>query len=250
MMIPESRSFTPLKRKLSSKKAKIPNVYPTKKPKTCHIPTLNDPELLDAIDINETWMMLQMLRRDFPLGMNTKVPPIILKPQLYSCAIDKTTADRDLNELVNKGKVRVFKIVGKKEDYSIMTMEDFKQLLLLAKEKAQLKNQNTCILDDFEKILQAHVDLIITKERLYKLVKTLTEDDITLLIKSGLLIRRDVHSFWFSIPNSGVFYGLCEKGDAELLRALKRQRSKLPEMLLKDLEKKKNEIYSRSQISY
>lgn len=39
-----------------------------------------------------------------------QLPPIVLKSQLYTVLTDKTTADRDLEDLRQKGRVRVFKL--------------------------------------------------------------------------------------------------------------------------------------------
>lgn len=39
-----------------------------------------------------------------------QLPPIVLKSQLYTVLTDKTTADRDLENLRQKGRVRVFKL--------------------------------------------------------------------------------------------------------------------------------------------
>lgn len=38
------------------------------------------------------------------------LPPIVLKSQLYTVLTDRTAADRDLEDLRQKGRVRVFKL--------------------------------------------------------------------------------------------------------------------------------------------
>jgi len=63
------------------------------------------------------------------------------------------------------------------------------------------------------------------------------QEEIKLLVLAGLLTLRDVDSYWFSIPEIGVFLKCFLKGRQELLDFLKRQ--KYNESLLSLLQKKK-----------
>jgi len=47
-----------------------------------------------------------------------------------------------------------------------------------------------------------------------------------MLVNSGLLISREVDTFWFSMPDAGVFLKNCVQGRKEILSILKRQKWK------------------------
>jgi len=112
-----------------------------------------------------------------------------------------------------------------------------------------LKNKefHSSIFDIFiKKLLPKFFDVTISKNQLQQILCPETpekvEEFITILGNSGLLILREVETYWFSIPNAGAFIKNCIKGRQELLKLLERQKWK--EMLEKDLERRKLKMTS------
>lgn len=54
-----------------------------------------------------------------------QVPPFALKPQLYTLVKDRTTADRELDELRRTNQVRIIKLPVSPEDYAIVLTADY-----------------------------------------------------------------------------------------------------------------------------
>ena len=82
------------------------------------------------------------------------------------------------------------------------------------------------------KLLSAHWDVSITRDRLLELVHdescaSLQPDALlTYLVKVGLLLNRDADAFWLAVPDSGPLVRDISFGRKELLQILKRRKFK------------------------
>jgi serine/threonine-protein kinase 19 len=90
------------------------------------------------------------------------------------------------------------------------------------------------IVDRFEKdLLPNYRDPFISKEQV-KTALGCQDKHLNILMKIGLFTIRDANSFWFGIPNVGVFLDFLVKGREELVSWLKRKKYK--EMMLHTME--------------
>jgi len=131
---------------------------------------------------------------------------------------------------------------GNKDDYAVVFTSDYLLQIEATKERMRAKNKDNFdenIFDLFiEKLLPRYFDVTISKTKLQEVVEQkVSERDITLLVNAGLLLLRDVDTFWLAIPNAGAFIKSCIQGRKEVLGIIKK--TKWKELLGNDLEKKK-----------
>jgi len=234
------------------------------------IDTISDDDLLEAASLSDTRVGLSSSLSAFPHHVFPNTPPIVLVSQLYSSVKNRTDVDRELDQLKQLGSVRIFKLLSGKNDYAIVTKEDYvmgikKCLLQLQQEQKQEQEKKqewnekekqlnyADIFDRFiEKVLPSYTDVQIHKTTLLALLfnhkETVSSLDknkvdpeeeaaITVLVNAGLFLLHEISNFWFCIPHSGSFIAALIKGRKEIISVLKRQKFK--ELLLSDLSKKK-----------
>jgi len=223
------------KRKRSLSGPKIPDVYTTKK-RRVSVTEVNDPDL-EALP-SDTEVALQSLRQYYEQHVpDAKIPPAILKNQIYSYVTDRTGVDRELNQLQENHKIRIFKILCLTDEYAILLTEDYVRLINNA--KATWKDPSaTLIFDNFSELVTTKsLGLTISKQMIMDLAGSTSKKNTQLLVRSGLLVSRDKSSYWFNIPGTGTLYSTCLAARKEILQILNRQRFK--ETLEQDLLKKK-----------
>lgn len=91
-------------------------------------------------------------------------------------------------------------------------------------------------------VLPASPEISITRARLEELLypslvpELRRETSLDFLVRFGLIVMRDVDSFWFSVPNLGAFKSAMWRMRKELLKCLRAKRWR--EMLFDDLRAK------------
>ncbi|XP_067285362.1 serine/threonine-protein kinase 19 isoform X2 [Pseudorasbora parva] len=175
---------------------------------------------------------------------NDSLPPVVLKHQLYSLHRDKTSVDKQLNELRASGELLMFQLGFDSEAFALVFAEDYR-----AKVRQGEAGRET--LETVEKFLSKLTpgcsDLSFNKEKMLKEF-LFTDSEITQLVKSGVLTVRDAGSWWLSIPNSGKFIKYFIKGRKAVLGMVKK--SKYGEILKTELEGRRTTSQVKFQMKY
>ncbi|KAG6553113.1 hypothetical protein Mapa_005451 [Marchantia paleacea] len=193
----------------------------------------------------DTLVAIKMMCAQFPKISQNAVRPFVLRSQLYSSVSDRTTADRELEELKQQQVVRIFKLHSGKDDFAIMLIEDYIKQIEGAKQRIESKRpeEDIAVFDWFQsRVINAHTGASIRHSHLVQLLSQagdVLDKQITLLINSGLLVRQssDETTYWFGIPSIGLLLKSLTQGRKELTSFLARRRYK--EMIQAVLEKKR-----------
>jgi len=73
-------------------------------------------------------------------------------------------------------------------------------------------------------VLENHQDMKFTKELLQNKLSIKSDEDYRSLIQLGFMTLNDTQSFWASIPNFGLIYGVCLKARKEILTIVEKQK--------------------------
>ena len=208
--------------------------------------------------IKDTSPALDYLKSIFPADV-FDLPPIMYKHQMYSMLPNKTKVDRELEDLRNSNKIRLFKADANHDDILICYTSDFRFHLeknLFNFEKAnikQIKNNYTeaafkrlinLFMND---ILESVKELSITQNVL-KNSHNLNETDITILIQAGLLTIKDSKSWWFAIPFVGNFRRTLIEARKSIVFLLRKK--KFNEVVVNELYKRNMKKLNQIGIPY
>ncbi|XP_016112956.1 serine/threonine-protein kinase 19-like isoform X3 [Sinocyclocheilus grahami] len=161
---------------------------------------------------------------------NDSLPPVVLKHQLYSLHNDKTSVDKQVNELRENGDLLMFQLGFDSEAFALVFAEDYRTKVL----QGEAGRETLGTVEKFlAKLIPGCSDLSFNKEKMLKEF-LFTDPAITQLVKSGVLTVRDAGSWWLSIPNSGKFIKYFIKGRKAVLGMVKK--SKYGEILKTELE--------------
>jgi len=194
---------------------------------------------------SDTKAALLFLKSVLPLSkFEGKIPAIVLKHQLYCVVKDKTLVDRQLNNLWEENKVRLFKLTSGSDEFGVVLTDDYVSHI-----KSRVTDANILLtIDKFvSDVLPNHTDVSISKKDASSKFK-LSEEELTHMVSTGVLTTRDVGSWWLSIPGAGVFMKNFSNGRKALIRLI-RQR-KYHEILEKDLLSRKFDSHSKLGIAY
>ncbi|XP_048465325.1 serine/threonine-protein kinase 19 isoform X3 [Rhincodon typus] len=151
---------------------------------------------------NDTKSALIFLASLFPRKLfDDSLPPIVLKHQLYSIVKDKTTVDRQLNELKDLGHVRIFQFGFDTDVFGIVFTEDYRSKVLAA---TAMKETASTVQRFLDTVLNSCTDIGFNKDKMLKEF-SFHDQEITQLVNAGLLTVRDVGSWWLAIPGAGRF---------------------------------------------
>eukprot|EP00026_Physarum_polycephalum_P013777 Phypoly_transcript_14217.p1 GENE.Phypoly_transcript_14217~~Phypoly_transcript_14217.p1 ORF type:complete len:271 (+),score=41.32 Phypoly_transcript_14217:141-953(+) len=221
----------------------------TNKPQL-QVDSIVDDDLLEAASISDTQVGLSAGLASFPKTVFPNTPPIVLVSQLYSSVTNRTDVDRELDNLKREGSIRVFKLLSGKNDYAVVTREDYiASIRKFADYKSEQEIKPSVFEKFIENVLPNYNDVQIHKTKLLELLFGTSKSSsgeitdsqkdgaLTTLVNASLLLVYGVDNFWFCIPNAGLFVASLVKGRKEIISVLKRQKFK--ELLLSDLQKKK-----------
>lgn len=218
---------------MNSKRSIIPDVYKQRK-KICYSRSHNISDNKDAekSDLSsDTKTALRLLHSLFPTEkFERRLPPIIMKHQLYSIIKNKTEADRQLNELTNCGEIRLFHLGAEADDLCIVFTEDYKK-------HVKRLNENNPFIDRFlETLISECPDISLNKDVLAERFN-IKEEEISELFKASVLTVRDVGSWWISIPGAGEFMKCFLRGRKAVMLMIRK--SKYGEVLQQELQSRK-----------
>jgi len=198
---------------------KVPVVYNVKRIKITNTDDQEEVELP-----SETMIGLLALRNNYDHIVNINgMPPILLKTQIYSYVTNRTEVDRELNQLKINGKILLFKVINQSDEYAILFMDDYLKVLEKAKAKYDNENNFPEFFECFLTIVKQSTDILIETSKLNELLGETGAKNLPLLVRSGLLFRRDKSSFWFGIPGSGRIFSDLADARAEICSIIKRK---------------------------
>ncbi|KAL5473964.1 hypothetical protein EMCRGX_G028533 [Ephydatia muelleri] len=170
---------------------------------------------------------LLYLKALFPVEkFDRHFPAIVMKHQVYSIVHDKTTVDREMITLRDSRKVRFFKLGVATDEVGVVFTDDY-----VARVKHVMGDTPLCR-KFVGTVLTDCTDVSISREHLISTLH-LSQEEITAVVNHGVLVMRDVGSWWFAIPGISAFVKSFTKGRTLLLQAIKR--SKFREVLQKNL---------------
>jgi serine/threonine-protein kinase 19 len=180
------------------------NETTTKKKSPSKRPAPPDPHIQASDDlhslttITNTSDALSFLKSKFdPRSHFNNLPAIIFQHQVYSIVSNRTQVDRDIEKLRDLNEIRAFKYDN--EEIALCYANDLKLFISIH------IHESKALVERFqEKILFDTKELSISRHDL-KNKYNLTEDEVTCLIRSGLLTIKDAQSWWFAIPLIGNF---------------------------------------------
>eukprot|EP00912_Choanoflagellata_sp_UC4_P000143 UC4_evm2s94 len=178
------------------------------------------------------------------------VLPIILKHQLRTVVPDGTSLERELDYLCAAGVIKLFALGPKLGDISIVLASDYRAFVCA---KSKMANEDGSI-----DVVSRFVDNIVLASRQVSISKKVLEnrlsiqnkrhvknenaksletaskrkisknidEAIALLFNLGLLSFRDEKSFWFTLPNAGLFMKCIRIGREAALKTIKRSKFK------------------------
>lgn len=199
----------------------------------------DEDDLLDDGKLpSDTMVAIQIMLQEFPKVEKSVAKPFVLRSQLYSSVADRTMVDRQLEELKQEKKVRVFKMSTAKDDYAIMLIEDYLQQVATAHKEMGNKSSRKKTTENLEivfywfrkHVLPVYLSAGITHTELVYLLASgggkVEDNHISLLIQGGLLVRQltDGTAYWFSMPNVGSILKSLVQGRKEVLGLLSRKK--------------------------
>ncbi|XP_077980375.1 winged helix repair factor 1-like [Glandiceps talaboti] len=172
---------------------------------------------------------------------DSRIPPIVLKHQIYGVVHNKTLADRQLDDMKEKKEIKMFKLGLAVDEYCIVFTEDYKKHVMrhMAGNKVVERFLDTAI--------DKCCDVSLSKATMIDEFE-FTDEEITLLVNASVLTVRDIGSWWLAIPGAGIFMKTFVKGRQALLRAIRK--AKYQEILQQDLEGRKLTAVSKLGMSY
>ncbi|KAJ0058134.1 hypothetical protein NL108_007417, partial [Boleophthalmus pectinirostris] len=175
---------------------------------------------------------------------NDALPQIVLKHQIYSVISDKTMVDKGVNKLREQGDLLMFQLGFDSEAFGLVFASDYKAKVLAAQDGCDTQETVQKFID---KVLTSCTDLSFSKDQMLRDF-LFSDDEITQLVKSGVLTVRDAGSWWLSIPNSGKFTKYFIQGRKAVLKMIKK--SKYNEVLKVDLEDRKTPSQVKFHMKY
>ncbi|XP_075042663.1 winged helix repair factor 1 isoform X2 [Mixophyes fleayi] len=163
---------------------------------------------------------------------NDSLPPIFLRHQMYSLIRDRTSADRLLNTLQQKGEVSLVQPGFDSDTFLVVRNEDLRGAALKSIDGSSRAPIVHMFLDSS---LFASSKISYNKKEMQE--HRFNDGEITQLVHAGLLTVRDAGSWWLSVPGAGRFISHFIKGRKAILSQISRSRYK--EVLLTDLATRK-----------
>ena len=110
-------------------------------------------------------------------------------------------------------------------ELGVMLFEDFAASARSVEMKTGRSSGDGKVMERFLDAVRKGVSVTVSKLELRR-TYNLSEDDITALIRRGLLTMRDMETLWLSVPCAGCFLPQLRAGRRSLLRTLRRAKNK------------------------
>ncbi|GAB1597258.1 serine/threonine-protein kinase 19-like [Argonauta hians] len=201
----------------------------------------------DLTDIpSDTKASLLYLKSLFPLEkFESRLPPVVLKHQVYSIVKNRTLVDKQLADLKTTGEIKLFKFGTNANDFSILFTEDYTSHISRLTEDNGISK---VIIDKFlNTVVRNWTDVSVNKEVMIEKFH-FKDEEITHLVKASVLTVRDSGTWWLSIPNAGIFIKNLIRGRKAAITIIKK--TKYKEIFKDDLEQRKWPRLARLGIVY
>ena len=159
---------------------------------------------------------------------------IVFKHQLYSLVENRTIVDRGVNALLEKGDIKLFKTSLGNEQLSIMFTKDYAEYVKKAYSTQDTSRSSASDTSELAKkmvfrfidnVLPTLKDISVNEECLLK-HHGFKDNEITELIRAGILTVKNAGTWWLSIPNVGFFMKLLRKGRQTIIQTINRTKYK------------------------
>lgn len=195
---------------------------------------------------SDTELSLLYFKNLFPSDkFEHRLPPMVLKHQLYSLNSNRTVVDKELNDMKNRNLIKIFKLGSDLDECAVVYTEDYRCHVTRVMAEFSVPKS---VADKFvNSIVKRCSDVFINQDTLLKEYH-FKDDDITQLVKACVLTVRTVGSFWLAVPNTGLFMKSLIRGRKAILTMIKK--SKYKEILKNDLEQRKLPKLCRLGLTY
>lgn len=161
----------------------------------------------------------------------SSIPPVVLRHQLYTFLSDRSQVDREVGQLLSEHVLVQVQI--DRDTYGLINVKDFVRTAGQSMQKCDVASG---IREKFISAIEmGRVEVSMRRDRLQQLC-SLSDADISTLVRCGLLAIRDAHTVWLSIPNAYVLTRALTDGRQVIVDAIRR--TKFKEVLLSELLKK------------
>lgn len=182
------------------------------------------PEELENADVEQIIAHLTGMYQLY--GKAKNLPKVAMKNQLYAVMQSRSEVDRQVQSALDDGKIKLFTSGLGDEQYCMMLTEDY---LVYLKHFHRLQfgdNEMSNALKKFvNDIVPACCDISVDKDLLMKKYH-IKDEEITQLIKFGVLTVRGYGQWWLSIPCAGNFLKDLRAGRQGILQLIKRSSHK------------------------
>lgn len=236
-----------------------PSIGNGKKPKT-FVPWNSGKINSDEANVTDAMSAIEYIRKLFPKdGLGNRFPPIVFKHQLYALLENRTNVDQQVNALAECGRIKIFHLEHRNEEYMILLTTDFVDYvnryhkITTTKDNSEQKTDRKLthkeqIISRFLiEVVSSISELTISEQTLIKGIG-FKDDDITELVDAGLLTLRDAGTWWFSIPGAGQFVKMFKKGRQATMRMIRSTKCK--EILLTELSSRKSPASVKLGLTY
>nr|DBA20521.1 TPA: hypothetical protein GDO54_017293 [Pyxicephalus adspersus] len=164
---------------------------------------------------------------------NDTLPPMFLRHQMYSMIRDRTTVDRLLNSLQQKGEACLVQPGFDPDTFLVVMSEDLRSAVVRSVDGSS----RAAIVQKFlDSSLFSSPKISYNREEMMHKHR-FSDREITQLVNAGLLTVRDAGSWWLAVPGAGKFISHFIKGRKALVSQISKSRYK--EVLLTDLSTRK-----------
>ncbi|GAU97887.1 hypothetical protein RvY_09112 [Ramazzottius varieornatus] len=163
---------------------------------------------------------LDQLYRTFPTDrFSYMFPPVVFRHQLYSCLPQKTRTeiDREVNAMRSRKEIRCIKLGFTGDELALVKQDSFREHV---RGYARDHLKNPLIIERFLDFVD-NFDISISTNDLKK-DRAFTDEDIQSLVLVGVLIVREVGTWWLSFPGAGQFMKTFLSGREKVLTMVKK----------------------------
>lgn len=187
-------------------------------------------------ETNDVKAAMTSLTTLFPLDkFDNRLPPIVLKHQLYSLIKNREDVDQQVRQHQEQGEIKIFQHnTGDTTQELLVFTSDYRGHVQCVLTEMGLNKELT------DKFLSTIVNKCTTEcvdRHLLTKIYGFTESDINQLVKVGVLNVKDTGSWWVALPNVPLFMKSFIRGRKAVITMIKK--CKYREVLRQDLEHRK-----------
>lgn len=194
----------------------------------------------------DTKTALLFLKNMFPVEkFEGRLPPMMVRHQLYSIVKNRTVVDKEVGDLRSTGEIRLFKLGSEASEFGVVFTEDYKEHVRTFTADLSISK---VVVEKFLSTVVSHCqDISLNKHKMMYEFQ-FKDEEITQLVKACVLTVRDVGSWWVAIPSAGMYMKSFMRGRKAVLTMIRK--CKYKEILYQDLECRKLPKVARLGMTY